>query len=69
MSNDLYGYINSSSVDERVFYLCETHRNVTVYISKSEDGEIEICWERQPNTTDEIYEDVGDFHYDKSHTH
>ena len=62
---DLQDYIDKSEVNGKLFYICEIHRNVTVYVAKSEDGEVDISWERQPNTTDEIVEAVDDFHYER----
>ena len=65
---DLQDYIDNAEVNNKVFNLCEIHRNVTVYVARAEDGEVDISWERQPNTVDEIIEEVGDFHYDRTYT-
>lgn len=65
---DLQDYIDNAEVGKKVFYICEIHRNVTVYVAKTDDGEIDISWERQENTTDEIIENVGDFSYDRTYT-
>ena len=65
---DLQDYIDEAVVKNKVFYICEIHRNVTVYVARTDDGEIDISWERQPDTTDEIIDEVGDFHYDRTYT-
>ena len=65
---DLQDYIDEAVVKNKVFYICEIHRNVTVNVARTDDGEIDISWERQPDTTDEIIDEVGDFHYDRTYT-
>lgn len=65
---DLQDYIDNAGVNPKVYRICEIHQNVTVVVSKAEDGELDISWERQPNTVDEIFEEVGDFHYERTYT-
>lgn len=66
--DDLLEYIDGASVVNKVYSICEIHRNVTVYVARAEDGEIDISWERQENTVDEIIDEVGDFHYERTYT-